>query len=125
PVVRDFYYQWLSLADELDLTKTAAVYPTFDPAIGPDMQEETQRFLEDLTFDPSRHFGDIYTAPFTYMTGPLAAIYGESTVTGSTFQRVTLDGTHRKGLLTQVGFLATRAYPDADSPIHRGAYVLK
>ncbi len=125
PIVRDFYEQWLGLRETHDLFKVPAVYPAFNAAIGPDLQEETERYLEELTFDPARTFKDLYTADFTYMNGAVAALYGQTNVQGTAFQRVALDPTRRKGLLTQPSFLATQAYPDSDSPIHRGAYVLK
>ncbi|MBL8949906.1 MAG: DUF1592 domain-containing protein [Myxococcaceae bacterium] len=125
PIVRDFYEQWLGLHETHDLFKVPAVYPGFDANIGPDLTEETERFVEELTFDGAHGFKDLFTAEFTYMNGPIAALYGQTGVQGAGFQRVTLDGTRRKGLLTQPSFLATQAYPDSDSPIHRGAYVLR
>jgi hypothetical protein len=124
-MMRDFYYQWLLLSAESNLSRAASLYPNFNSAMGADLQEETQRFLEDLTFDSGGTFQDIWTANHTFIDGPLASLYGISGITGTTFQRVDLDPTHRAGLLTQPGFLATQAYADIDSPIHRGAYILK
>jgi len=124
-MMRDFYYQWLLLSAESNLSRVQSLYPNFNAAMGADLQEESQRFLEDLTFDSQGTFQDIWTKSHTYMDGPLATLYGQSGITGTTFQRVDLDPTKRAGLLTQLGFLATQSYADIDSPIHRGAYVLK
>ncbi|MFT3839523.1 MAG: DUF1592 domain-containing protein [Myxococcaceae bacterium] len=124
-MMRDFYDQWLLLSAESNLSRSATLYPNFNSAMGADMQEETQRFLEDLTFDSAGTFQDIWTSNTTFIDGPLAKLYGINGVTGSSYQKVQLDTTQRAGLLTHTGFLATQSYADIDSPIHRGAYVLK
>ncbi len=126
-VMRDFYNQWLGLAAYDNISKNGTVYPTWSASgvTGADLREEQQRFFEDLTFDSNGTFKDIFTAGYTFMNGPIAALYKQSGISGATFQRVTLDMTQRKGLLTQPGFLAANAYNDSDSPIHRGAFVLK
>jgi hypothetical protein len=52
-----------------------------------------------------------------------AAIYGVRGSFGDALQQVDLDPSQRAGLLTQVGFLASRAYSQASSPIHRGVFI--
>ena len=42
---------------------------------------------------------------------------------GSSLTRVDLDPAKRAGLFTQLGFLATHAYSNQSSPIHRGAFI--
>jgi hypothetical protein len=124
-VMRDFYFQWLRLSGYSDLMRSATLFPNFNTALAGPMQEEALRFLEDLTFDTNGNFKDFYTAPHTFVNAPLAKLYGLNGITGNAFERVELDPKTRGGLLTQLGFLASNAYVDADSPIHRGAFVLK
>jgi hypothetical protein len=124
-VMRDYYSQWLTLPTYLNLGRDPTLYPSFNSAMGPDLQNEAESFLEDLTFDSAGTFADVYTSPFTYIDGPLATLYGLSGISGTTFQKVSLDPTQRAGMLTQLGFLASHSYADSDSPISRGAFVLK
>ncbi|HYP14223.1 MAG TPA: DUF1588 domain-containing protein, partial [Bryobacteraceae bacterium] len=57
--------------------------------------------------------------------GPLARHYGIPGIQGEQFQRVTLDGTKRSGLLTQGAILTVSSYPTRTSPPVRGKWVLE
>ena len=68
---------------------------------------------------------DFIDAPFTFVNGPLARHYGIKGVDGEEFQRVTLDGEQRGGVLTQGAILTVSSYPTRTSPPVRGKWVLE
>jgi Protein of unknown function (DUF1588)/Protein of unknown function (DUF1592)/Protein of unknown function (DUF1595)/Protein of unknown function (DUF1585) len=88
-------------------------------------QEETARFVEDVTFDGTGTFRALLTEPSTWVNEPLAKFYGLPGVAGAEFQKVALDPTQRGGLLTQVAFLRTASHNSETSPVYRGLAVLE
>ena len=122
-MVADFHNQWLSLSAISGLEKDATVYPAFTPTIAGLMQQEAQTFLDDVVWNENGTLETIFTAPYTFVNGPLAQYYGITGVTGSTFVKAPVDTTQRSGLLTQGGFLATQAKPNQTSPVLRGKFV--
>jgi hypothetical protein len=122
--VRDFHHQWLDLdVYPNKLTKDATLYPTVTPDLAPALQEEAERFVDAVTFDRKRGYASLFTAPFTFANATTAKLYGLSGSFGDELEEVQLDKTQRAGLLTQIGFLATRAFSNLSSPIHRGVFV--
>lgn len=123
-VVRAFHRQWLDLnAYENRLAKDSTLYPGVTPDLAPVLREETERFVEAVTFDAQRGLGSLYTAPFTFVNQRTAPLYGLTGRYGDALTRVELDPSRRAGLLTQVGFLASHATFAQSSPILRGAFI--
>lgn len=123
-VVDDFHYQLLDMHDYLDLTRSPTLYPDFDPAMGHAMIDEAQAIVRYHTLYSEGSFADLMTAPVTFANADLAGIYGLD-ASGFTDEHVLtdLDPTQRAGLLTLSGFLASHAYYDMTSPIHRGVFI--
>ncbi|HWB78733.1 MAG TPA: DUF1592 domain-containing protein [Nannocystaceae bacterium] len=119
--VADFHAQWLQTAEYLDLKKDATLYPSWDPAIGDALQEESRRFIARVVFELEGDYAELMTSPTSVVDAQLAAIYGVAAPEG--WDAVELDEDTRAGLLTQIGFLARGAYADMTSPIHRGVFV--
>ncbi len=67
---------------------------------------------------------EFLTAPYAFADSALIRLYGGSGG-GAELERITLDPTVRKGLMSQVGFLAAHAYSAKTDPIHRGLFVLR
>ena len=125
-VVDDFHSQWLDLDRDNNLNRDPVLYPTFSSAMAPAMQQETLRYLKNIIFDEPASFATIYTAPYTFVNKDLATLYKVTGTFSSTqFTKVTLDPTQRRGLLTQIGFLASHSYARTDSPIHRGVFLIR
>jgi hypothetical protein len=59
------------------------------------------------------------------VNGPLARHYGITGINGEEFQRITLDGETRGGVLTQGAILTVSSYPTRTSPPVRGKWVLE
>lgn len=126
-VVLDFHRQWLELSHYANLSKSPELYPGFGPELERLLAEETLEFVRQVTFEEQKGLRSLLTAPYTMANQEVAALYGDDAVTsveGTAYQRVELAPASRAGVLTQIGFLASHAYADASSPIHRGVFVL-
>jgi hypothetical protein len=104
---------------------------TFDPARFPgcdaqllaDMRQETLRFFAALVRE-DQSLLRLLDADFTFVNARLAAHYGMTGITGNEFQRVSLQGTPRAGILTHASVLAVTSNPSRTSPVKRGKFVL-
>jgi uncharacterized protein DUF1592/uncharacterized protein DUF1588/uncharacterized protein DUF1595/uncharacterized protein DUF1585/uncharacterized protein DUF1587 len=65
---------------------------------------------------------ELLTGSYAFVDDGLAPLYGLQ-APASGFQRVEFAGGERRGLLMQVGFLASNAYSIRTDPIHRGLFV--
>jgi hypothetical protein len=123
-VASDFFAQWLRVGEIGDVEKMRAVFPSYTTDIPALMQQETAKFLDYVTWDGGGDLQSIFTAPFTFVNGPLAQYYGISGVSGDTFVMKDLGAdTHRGGVLTQGGLLSLLGKADQTSPVHRGKFV--
>lgn len=121
--IDDFHAQWLHVSRYENLSKDADDFPGFDGvSMAASMNEETRRFIRHVVLELDGDFQDLMTSRTTFVNDELAAIYGLGQSFGSDFVEVELDAT-RAGLLTHAGFLASHAYPDQPSPIHRGVFL--
>ena len=123
----DFAGQWLETRTFATVTPSASLYPRFDDAIRDAMTEETRAFFLDF-LQPNKSFPDMLDAPYTFANGPLAAYYGLS-LGGDPrevhpFERVSLAGSHREGLLSLGSILTVTSQPTRTSPVERGKFVL-
>jgi hypothetical protein len=123
-LVDAFATQWLDLR-ALDRKKPdAAKFPLVDDELLIAMRRETLMFTEEI-FRTDRSLLDLIDGKFTYLNGPLARYYGIRGVEGFGFQRVSLEGTERGGLVTQAAILALTSYATRTSPVIRGKWVLQ
>ncbi len=124
-VVRFFFDNLLPIASLSALERDPTLFPSFTPAIGALMREETQSFLEYEIFEGPGSWKSALTAPYTFLNEELAAFYGVSGVAGDEFRKVAVDTTQRLGLLTQPGMLAGTTHSNTTSPVVRGSYVVR
>ena len=122
-MVADYHSQWLRVGEISGVEKDPGIFPAFTPAIAQLMQQETEQFLDFVTWDGPGDLASILTAPFTFVNGPLAQYYGMTGISGSAFVKTPLDGTHRAGVLGQGGLLSLLAKANQTSPVHRGKFV--
>jgi hypothetical protein len=124
-VVRFFFDNLLPIASLSALERDRTLFPSFTPAIGALMREETQSFLEYEIFEGPGSWKSVLTAPYTFLNEELAAFYGVAGVSGDEFRKVDLDITKRLGLLTQPGMLAGTTHSNTTSPVVRGSYIVR
>jgi hypothetical protein len=101
--------------------------PTRFPEVSARFAEHAARentlFVQDVVFARQGRYSDLLTSPSTFVNDELARVYGLSGTFTADFVPVTLSSRERKGVLTQVGFLASHATSADPDPIHRGVFV--
>ena len=106
-----------------DLSKNPSEFPLYYGGVGQDMYEEARRFVEHI-FVSDGDFGELLTAPYTFVNGDLASIYGLEGAFDDAFAQVSFDSAiqpQRGGLLTQLGFLASHG--GLTGSVHRGVFI--
>lgn len=88
------------------------------------MQRETELLFE-IILREDRSVLEFLTADYTFVDARLARHYGLPGVQGAGFQRVSLKGTARGGVLTHASVLTLTSNPTRTSPVKRGKYVLE
>ena len=123
-LVDNFAGQWLQLRNLRIATPDAKTFPDFDDRLRADMEEETERFFENL-IRADRSVLEVLSADYTFINERLARHYGIQGVSGDAFQRVSLKDTGRAGVLTHGSVLTLSSNPTRTSPVKRGKYVLE
>jgi len=123
--MRGFLMHWLLLDHERDLGKNSKLYPTFDPAVVADLRTSLELFLDEVVWSGSSDFKQLLKSEDVYLNGRLAKLYGADLAVDAPFQKVKLDAGHRGGVITHPFLMASFAYSDHSSPIHRGVFLAK
>jgi hypothetical protein len=122
--VRQFHVAWLGVRALEGAQKDASRFPSWSPALASALANETATFADFVVRQGDGSFATLLTGGFSFLEGPLFALYGVSEPAGYVpGTRVTLNPTERAGLLTMGAFLATHAHRDQTSPVHRGILV--
>jgi hypothetical protein len=127
-VIAHFFDKLLPISELAALNRDPTEYPAFSPKVGSLMRQETQTFLDHVIFSGEAGAGtwpSAFTADYTFVNQELATFYGIAGVTGDTFQKVPLDTTKRKGLLTHAGVLAGPIHTNHENPVVRGSFVVQ
>lgn len=126
-LVENFGMQWLQLRRLATHQADEQVFKRWRPSLRASMLEETRLFLNEIVRE-DRSILDMLDADFTYIDRRLGDVYGiypPGGIRGEGFQRVSLAGTPRGGLLTQSSILTVSSNPTRTSPVKRGKWVLE
>jgi hypothetical protein len=123
-LVGNFAGQWLFLRNMRGVTPDPDAFPDFDDNLRDALQRETEFFVDSI-FRNDRSVLDFLTADYTFVNERLARHYGIPGIFGSHFRRVSLAGTHRRGLLGQGSILTVTSYATRTSPVLRGKWLLE
>lgn len=123
--VQEFFLQWLQVDHYPDLAKDGKKFPGFDPSVAADLRTSLELFLEHVTWGERSDFRELLLSDRVFLNSRLAKLYGADLPAGAPFQLVTLDAGERAGLVTHPYLLASFAYLDASSPIHRGVVIAR
>jgi len=123
-LVDNFAGQWLQIRNLSTVTPAKEKYPKFDEPLRAAMEKETELFFDNIIRE-DRSVLEFISADYTFVNERLARHYGISGVKGDKFQRVSLKGTPRGGLLTQGSILTITSNPTRTSPVKRGKWVLE
>lgn len=122
-LVTDFADQWLLLRNLPLLSKNQEIFPDFDETLRQNLYTEIQLFLGSI-FREDRSILDLFQADYTYLNERLAKHYGIKNVYGNRFRKVTLDDVNQRGLLARASILSITTYPNRNSTVLRGKWVL-
>ena len=129
-LVDTFFAKWLSLdrlkkiQPDVPRGRGRSASPPLDRDLLQAMETETRLFLTSQ-LQEDRDALELWTAPYTYVNGRLAAHYHISGVVGREFKRVDWPDQTRAGLLGQAGVLtALSTTPWQTSPTARGIWVM-
>ena len=117
--MRAFFDDMLAFDDFGSLAKDPIVYPMVTGATLADAREQTLRTVIDHLFTRKQDYRDLFTTRSTFMSMNLAALYGTPTTNGWVPYEFP-QRSARRGLLTQVSFLAAHSHAVRSSPTLRG-----
>jgi mono/diheme cytochrome c family protein len=123
-IAENFASQWLNLRGLDDVAPDPKSFPRFNAALRNDMRRETE-LLFDTVVRENRSLLELIDADFTFVNQRLAAHYGLPAVKGDQFQRVSLRGTPRAGVLTHASVLTLTSNPTRTSPVKRGKWIME
>ena len=123
-LVDNFAGQWLQIRNLELVAPDRELFPKFDEELRGVMRTETELFFAHI-WQADRSILDFLNADYTFVNERLAQHYGLSNVLGAQFQRVSLAGTPRRGVLTHASVLALTSNPTRTSPVKRGKWVLE
>lgn len=124
--VENFAGQWLQFRNLDAAHPDGKKFEIYDDRLRDSMRRETEMFFESILKD-DRNPLEILTADYTFVNGRLAKFYGIPNVDPGMreFKRVSLEGTKRRGILTQASILTLTSNPTRTSPVKRGKWVLE
>jgi hypothetical protein len=123
-LVTSFAGQWLQLRDLETIQPDKRLFGTFNNVIRDDMRRETEMLFAHVMRN-NRSVVDFLDADYTFVNERLANWYGLKSLRGDEFQRVSLVGMPRGGVLTHASILTITSDPNRTSPVKRGKYVLE
>ena len=126
-LVENFALQWLQIGRLVTHSADDKTFSRWRPTLRASMIEETRRFCAEILRE-DRRILDLLDADFTWMDRRVGEIYKISPpggFKGDEWQRVSLAGTARGGLLTQLSVLTVTSNPTRTSPVKRGKWVLE
>lgn len=123
-LAENFAAQWLNLRGLDEFTPDPKQFPQFSAALRADMRRETELLFDSVLRD-DRSLLDLLDADYTFVNGRLADHYGLKGVSGTAFQRVSLSGSKRSGILTHASILSLTSNPTRTSPVKRGKWIME
>jgi len=104
----------------------SALFPAFNKALVPVIQQETEKFFDYVVFTKNGSFKDLLLSPVAFVNAATAPLYGlDAAKFGADLVQTELDPAQRPGFLTRVGFLNAFSAFNRTSPILRGAFITK
>lgn len=121
-VVWRFHEVLLDLARYNTINPDRTEFPDLPSNFADLVRQETRLVIDDA-FASDLGWLDLMTTTETWINADLAPLYGVVTPLGAQFEKVQLPATERRGIFTQLGWLASHATAFQPDPIHRGVYL--
>ena len=123
--LRGFFLQWLKVDAVPDLAKDRKRYPDFTPEAAADLRTSLELTLEKTLTSDRSDLRELLLSDRVFLNGRLARLYGANLPEDAPFQEVALDPGERAGILSHPYLLASLAYINGSSPIHRGVLLAR
>ena len=123
-LVQNFAAQWLNLRNLDDVSPNTDLFKSFNNDLKGDMRRETELLFRTV-MQEDRSVEELLSADFTFVNKRLAQHYGIEGVTSDEFERVSLKGTNRSGVLTHASVLTLTSNPGRTSPVKRGKWIME
>ena len=123
--VVNFHRQWLDYDRIETINLDPATYPEYYWELNEELKEGLSRRIEHVIFDGSSTLNELLTSPDAWVNESLAGIYGVEAPSAGSWELRQLPAEERAGLLTDAGWLASRAHAVHPSPVQRGVFVLE
>lgn len=123
--LRGFLNEYLGIRLTKDLSKDPQRFPEFVPAVAADLRTSLDLFLDEFADGSTTDVRQLLTAEYLYLNGRLAPLYGVDLPADAPFQKVALPPEQRAGILSHPYMMASLAYHNSSSPIHRGVFMAK
>ena len=118
-----FHYQLLKAKKIKGIQPSPNAFPNLPADFAELAYQEHELFVRDVVFGGGGGLRELLTSNESFVNDDLAAIYGIEGVMGDEFVSVEFDPAQRKGIFTQVGWLASNATSVHPDPIHRGVFL--
>ena len=117
------YHDALLVVDRYNsIAPSPAFFPDAPDNLATLMDIENDLFIRAM-YREGRSWSDVLTTNRTYVNADTATLYGLTGNFGPEFEAVDLDPEQRRGIFTQLGFLAANATSVNPDPIHRGVFL--
>lgn len=124
-LTENFAGQWLRLRDvDLVSPDRRRFSEFYEGSLRNDMRKESMLFFDHI-LRGNRSALEILDSDYTFVNETLAKHYKIEGVKGRKFQKVSLEGTPRGGILTQGSVLTLTSHPTRTSPVKRGQFLLE
>lgn len=123
-LTENFAGQWLQLRDMDIVAPDTRAFPEWRGDLAASMKRESQTFFEYILKE-NRSVLEFLNADYTFLNAKLSKWYGIGEVKGDKFEKVSLTGTPRGGILTHGSVLTLTSGQTRTSPIKRGKYLLE
>jgi len=123
-LAKNFAGQWLETRNLKIVAPDPEHFPKFDAQLADSMRQETETFFSHI-LEKNLSVLDFLTADYTFVDEVLASHYGIAEISGEQFQKVSLQGEPRRGLLGHASILTITSDPTRTSPVKRGKWILE
>ncbi|TWU51957.1 DUF1592 domain-containing protein [Rubripirellula reticaptiva] len=125
----EFASQWLGVRKLAEHEADTTQFKTFGPALKAAMAKETE-LVFDHVLRMNRPASELLTADYSYLNADLAKHYAMpkeivSKLKNDKFEKVSLDGMPRRGVLSHASVLTLTSNPNRTSPVGRGKWILE
>ena len=123
--LREFLLQWLRVSPPPDLEKDGNAFPGFDAELISDLRTSFEMSIDEFLRRNPADFRQLFLHDSWFVNGRMATFYGWDLPADAAFQRLRIASPQRVGILTHPYLMASFAYRQQSSPIHRGVFVAR